>query len=152
MREPGEPAITRRTMMGNNKSVCFSSWLSLACALLPATLFASESFTLNIPQRMDATQETGEVRILLGLSAAPAGAQLVVNGATTLSLGDTQIIAGDSVSFAAASGNHVLITYVPRSNFGADFCAGGGAVEKNIPLRFSGAQDVVDFAMSSFAV
>ena len=123
-----------------------------AFALIPATMFASESFTLNIPQRMDASQETGEVRIMLGLNAAPAGSQLVVNGAATLNLGDTQMVAGDAVSFAAANGNHVLITYSPRSNFGADFCAGGSAVEKNIPMRFSGPQDVVDFAMSSFVV
>jgi hypothetical protein len=46
----------------------------------------------------------------------------------------------------------VLITYVPRSNFGADFCAGGGAMPKDIPVRFSGAQNVVDYAMSSFVV
>ena len=120
-------------------------------ALIPATTFASESFTLNIPQRLDASQETGEVRILLGLSGA-CGSQLVVNGAATLNLGDTQMVGGDSVSFAVASGNHVLITYSPRSNFGADFCAGGSAVEKNIPMRFSGPQDVVDYAMSSFVV
>jgi hypothetical protein len=62
------------------------------------------------------------------------------------------MVAGDSVSFAAANGNHVLITYSPRSNFGADFCAGGSAVAKNIPMRFTGPQDVVDFAMSSFVV
>jgi hypothetical protein len=121
-------------------------------ALIPATTFASESFTLNIPQRLDASQETGEVRILLGLSVAPAGSHLVVNGAATLNLGDSQMVAGDSVSFAAANGNHVLITYSPRSNFGADFCAGGSAVAKNIPMRFTGPQDVVDFAMSSFVV
>jgi Mg-chelatase subunit ChlD len=126
--------------------------LSFAFALISAQALASESFTLNVPQRFDASQETGEVRILLGLNAAPAGSQLVVNGAATLNLGDTQMISGDSVSFKSASGNHVLITYVPRSNFGADFCAGGGASEKNIPLRFSGAQDVVDYAMSSFVV
>lgn len=130
----------------------FRTILSLAFVLSPAFAFASESFTLNIPQRFDASQETGEVRILLGLSVAPAGSQLVVNGTTTLNLGDTQAAGGDNISFAAASGNHVLITYVPRSNFGADFCAGGSAMEKNVPLRFSGAQDVVDYAMSSFVV
>jgi hypothetical protein len=121
-------------------------------ALSAVPVFGSESFTLSIPQRFDASQETGEVRIVLGLSAAPAGSQLVVNGATTLNLGDTQLIAGDNVSFTAGSGNHVLITYVPRSNFGADFCAGGGAMPKDIPLRFAGAQNVVDYAMSSFVV
>jgi hypothetical protein len=121
-------------------------------ALSAVTAFGSESFTLSIPQRFDASQETGEVRIVLGLSAAPAGSQLVVNGATTLNLGDTQLIAGDNVSFTAGIGNHVIITYVPRSNFGADFCAGGGAMPKDIPLRFSGPQNVVDYAMSSFVV
>ena len=120
--------------------------------LTAVSVFGSESFTLSIPQRFDASQETGEVRIVLGLSAAPAGSQLVVNGSTTLNLGATQMIAGDTVSFTAGSGDHVLITYVPRSNFGADFCAGGGAMQKDIPLRFSGAQDVVDYAMSSFVV
>jgi von Willebrand factor type A domain. len=123
-----------------------------AFTLIAATTFASESFTLNIPQRFDASQETGEVRILMTLSAAPAGSQLVVNGAAMLNLGDTQMVAGDNVSFVAASGNRVLITYSPRPNFGADFCAGGGAAEKNIPLRFSGPQDVVDYAVSSFVV
>ncbi|MEA2165638.1 MAG: hypothetical protein QOK37_3765 [Thermoanaerobaculia bacterium] len=123
-----------------------------ALLMIGAQASASESFTLNIPQRFDASQETGEVRILLGLSAAPAGSQLVVNNSATLNLGDTQMIGGDQVSFKAGGGNHVLITYVPRSNFGADFCDGGGAAEKNIPLRFSGAQDVVDYALSSFVV
>ena len=126
--------------------------LFVTFALIPATAFASVSFILNIPQRQDASQETGEVRILIGLGGASAGSQLVVNGTATLNLGDTQMVAGDSVTFAAASGNHVLITYSPRSNFGADFCAGGSAVEKNIPMRFAGAQDVVDYAMSSFVV
>ena len=124
----------------------------LVFALIAATVFAGESFTLNIPQRQDASQETGEVRILMGLGGASAGSQLVVNGTATLNLGDTQMVAGDSVTFAAAYGNHVLITYQPRSNFGADFCAGASAVEKNIPMRFSGPQDVVDYAMSSFVV
>ncbi|HXH90566.1 MAG TPA: vWA domain-containing protein [Thermoanaerobaculia bacterium] len=126
--------------------------LLFASVLLPAAAFASESFILNIPQRFDASQEIGEVRIVLGLSAAPAGSQLVVNGAPPLNLGDTGTFAGDNVSFTAAAGNHVLITYVPKSNFGADFCAGANATPKNIPLRFSGAQDVVDYAMSSFVV
>jgi hypothetical protein len=126
--------------------------LLFASALFPVTAFANESFILNIPQRFDASQEIGEVRIVLGLNAAPAGSQLVVNGAPPLNLGDTGTFAGDSVSFTAATGNHVLITYVPKSNFGADFCAGANAAPKNIPLRFSGAQDVVDYAMSSFVV
>ena len=126
--------------------------LLFASALFSTAAFASESFILNIPQRFDASQEIGEVRIVLGLSAAPAGSQLVVNGAPPLNLGGTGTFAGDSVSFTAAAGNHVLITYAPKSNFGADFCAGANATPKNIPLRFSGAQDVVDYAMSSFVV
>ncbi|MEA2238777.1 MAG: hypothetical protein QOC81_3501 [Thermoanaerobaculia bacterium] len=135
--------------MKRTAAVLGTIWIA---ALSAVTAFGSESFTLSIPQRFDASQETGEVRIVLGLSAAPAGSQLIVNGATTLNLGDTQMIAGDNVSFTAGSGNHVVIKYVPRSNFGADFCAGGGATQKDIPLRFSGAQDVVDYAMSSFVV
>jgi hypothetical protein len=123
-----------------------------AYALLPAAAFASESFILNIPQRFDASQEIGEVRIVLGLNAAPAGAQLVVNLGPILNLGDTATVAGDSVSFTAAAGNHVLITYVPKSNFGADFCAGANATPKSIQLRYSGPEDVVDYAMSSFVV
>ncbi|MEA2490930.1 MAG: hypothetical protein QOH21_2722 [Acidobacteriota bacterium] len=121
-------------------------------ALLPLRAGASESFTLTIPQRFDASQETGEVRIVLGLNAAPAGAQLVVGGSTTIALGATQTVAGDSVSFESAPGNRVMIRYKPLSNFGADFCAGANAVEKSIALRFQGAQDVIDFRMSSFVV
>jgi hypothetical protein len=48
---------------------------------------ASESFVLNIPVRGNANQETGEVRIALGLNAAPAGAQLVENGNTSFKHG-----------------------------------------------------------------
>jgi opacity protein-like surface antigen len=113
---------------------------------------ASESFTLNVPVRFNANQETGEVRVTLGLNASPAGAQLVVNGSTTLNLGDTILVGADSVAFAASTGNSVLITYRPLSNFGADFCIGGGATEKNIPMRFSGAQDVIDFRVNTYVV
>jgi von Willebrand factor type A domain len=113
---------------------------------------ASEAWILNIPVRFIANQETGEVRIVMDLNAAPAGAQLVVNGATTLALGATQTINGDSVSFAAGSGNSVRIVYKPLSNFGADFCAGGAAQEKNVPMRFVGAQDIVDYRMSTYIV
>ncbi len=116
------------------------------------TASASESFTLNVPVRFNANQETGEVRITLGLSAAPAGAQLVVNGTTTLNLGDTTLVGTDSVAFAAGTGNSVLITYRPLSNFGGDFCLGGSAVEQNVPMRFSGAQDVTDFRVSTYVV
>src|SRR5260221_220434 len=58
--------------------------------LMAVPCFASESFTLDIPTRGNPQQETGEVRITLTLNASPAGAQLVVNGATTLNLGDTK--------------------------------------------------------------
>lgn len=121
-------------------------------AMLSYEAAASESFQLTIPQRFDASQEIGEVRIVLGLDAAPAGAQLVVGGSATLNLGDTITVAGDSVSFLGASGNRVLIRYRPLSNFGGDFCAGGGAVEKNVAMRFSGTQDVIEYRVSSFVV
>jgi hypothetical protein len=124
----------------------------LGLLLVSVCASASEAWILNIPVRFIANQETGEVRIVLDLNAAPAGAQLVVNGATTLNLGDTQTIAGDSVSFAAGSGNSVRIVYKPLSNFGGDFCAGGAAQEKNIPMRFAGAQDIVDYRMSTYMV
>jgi hypothetical protein len=125
------------------------------CALfalqsIPAS--ASESFTLNIPLRGNPQQETGEVRITLTLNAAPAGSQLVVNGNVTLNLGDTQTVAGDSVAYAAAGGNDVRITYKPLSNFSGDFCTGGGATEKNVPMRFVGAQDVTEYRMSTYIV
>src|SRR5687767_12219905 len=110
--------------------------------LLATSLPASESFTLNIPLRFNAQQETGEVRITLTLSAAPAGSQLVVGGSTTLNLGQTLTVAGDSVTYETAAGNDVRIIYRPLSNFGADLCDGTSAVEKNIAMRFSGAQDV----------
>jgi hypothetical protein len=121
-------------------------------ALLSVRAQADESFTLSIPQRFDASQEIGEVRIVLGLSAAPAGAQLVVAGATTINLGATQTVAGDSVSFESVAGNRVMIRYRPLSNFAGDFCAGAGAVAKDVPLRFVGAQDVTEYRMSSFVV
>src|SRR5213593_3969830 len=97
--------------------------LGMLCVLFSTAALASESWVLNIPVRFIANQETGEVRIVMGLNAAPAGSQLVINGSTTLNLGATQSIAGDSVSFAAGNGNEVRITYKPLSNFGADFCA-----------------------------
>jgi hypothetical protein len=113
---------------------------------------ASESFTLNIPLRFNAQQETGEVRITLTLNAAPAGSQLVVNGNATLNLGDTQTVAGDSVSYVSAGGNDVRITYKPLSNFSGDFCSAGNATEKNVPMRFAGAQDVTEYRMSTYIV
>src|SRR2546421_12719259 len=96
--------------------------------LMAVPCFASESFTLDIPIRGNPQQETGEVRITLTLNAAPAGAQLVVNGATTLNLGDTKSVSGDSVSFLNGGGNDVRIIYKVLSNFAADFCQGNFAV------------------------
>src|SRR5436190_1920822 len=119
---------------------------------LAAPALASESFTLNIPLRFNPVQETGEVRITLTLDTPPTGAQLVVSGAT-LNLGDTTTVGGDSVSFKAApSGNDVRIVYQPLSNFNSDFCDGGGATEKNIPMRFAGAQDITDYRISTYIV
>jgi hypothetical protein len=127
------------------------SFCALA-ALHAVIAAASESFTLNIPIRGNANQETGEVRITLTLDAPSAGAQLVVNGGTTVNLGQTQAVAGDSVIFETAGGNDVRITYKPLSNFGADFCAGGAAVEKNIPMRFVGPQDITDYRVATYIV
>ena len=126
--------------------------LGVFFSLLASTLLASEAFILNIPVRGIANQETGMVRAVLTLNAAPAGSQLVVNGASTLNLGDTTAVAGDMVTYEALGGNDVRITYIPKSNFGVDFCAGGGASEKNIPMRFVGAQDVTDYRMSTYVV
>src|SRR4051812_1562586 len=92
--------------------------------LFAVSVFASESFTLDIPTRGNPQQETGEVRLTLTLNAAPAGSQLVVNGNVTLDLGQTKQTGGDSVTYETASGNDVRITYRPKSNFGADFCSG----------------------------
>jgi hypothetical protein len=121
-------------------------------AFAPA-LAASEAWVLDIPLRGNTQQETGEVRIWLGLNAAPQGAQLVVNGTTTLNLGDTQMVGGDSVSFLIGTGNQVKVIYKPLSNFGADFCSAlPNAQEKMIPMRFSGAQDVTDYHIASYIV
>src|SRR6266478_1205946 len=98
--------------------------------LLAVRVSADESFTLHIPVRGDATQEIGEVHITLGLNGPPAGAQLVINGTTTINLGQTVAIGSDSVTFTAAT-NAVKIVFKARSNFGADFCAGASAVELN---------------------
>jgi hypothetical protein len=129
--------------------------VSVLCGLfalssLPA--FADESFTLDIPTRGNPQQETGEVRLTLTLNAAPAGSQLVVNGNVTLNLGETKQTGGDSVTYETAGGNDVRITYRPKSNFGADFCSGTFAIEKQIPMRFVGAQDVTDYRISSYIV
>jgi hypothetical protein len=132
-------------------SVALAVLVAFAFALLPSTAAASEAWILNIGIRGVPNQESGKVRINLELSAAPAGSQLVV-GSTTLNLGDTATVAGDSVTYEALTGNNVRITYVPKSNFGADFCAGAGANEKNIAMRFAGAQDVVAYRMSTYVV
>src|ERR1051325_1378060 len=125
---------------------------ALALFLFAASAFASESWILDVPLRGIANQETGEVRMLMDLSPPPAGAQLVVNGTTTINLGSSAMVNGDSVAFSAGSGNQVVIDYKPLSNSGADFCAGGAAAEKQIPMRFAGAQDIVSWRMSSYAV
>jgi hypothetical protein len=132
-------------------SVALSAIAIFLIALLPSSAAASEAWILNIPIRGNANQESGMVRTTLELDAAPAGSQLVVNG-TTLNLGDTLTVAGDSVTYEALTGNNVRITYVPLSNFGADFCAGAAAAEKNIPMRFVGAQDVTAYRMSTYIV
>ena len=124
----------------------------LALLLVAVPALGSESFILDIPLRFNAQQETGEAKVLMGLSAAPAGSQLVVNGGTTLNLGDSVTVAGDSVSFTAGTGNSVLIDYKPLSNFSGDFCSGGAAVEKQIPMRFVGAQDVTDYRVATYIV
>ncbi len=127
--------------------------LCIVFALRSAPAAASESFTLDIPTRGNPQQETGKVFITLSLNAASAGAQLVVNGNTTLSLGDTKPVAGDTVTFAAAGGNDVSIIYVPQSNFtGAGFCNAQNAIEKQIPMRFSGPQDVTAYRITSYIV
>ena len=125
---------------------------TLLLLLLATSVSASESFVLDIPIRSITNQETGKVLVTLTLNSASAGSQLVVNGATTLNLGDTQMVAGDQVTFSAGSGNDVKIVYVPLSNFSGDFCQGAGAVTKDIPMRFVGAQDVVSYRVSSYIV
>jgi hypothetical protein len=129
-----------------------STVLGTLCVLFAIAASASESWILDIPVRGIANQETGKVRLVMGLDAAPAGSQLVVNGATTVNLGSSAMVSGDSVSFSAGNGNEVVIVYQPLSNFGADFCAGGAAIEKMIPMRFVGAQDIVDYRITSYIV
>lgn len=124
----------------------------LGLVLWSSLAFADEAFLLNIPLRFNPQQETGEVRARLLLDSAPGGAQLVVNGTTTLNVGDTTTIAGDEVKFALDAGNSVRITYKPLSNFNTNFCDGGAALEKNVPMRFVGAQDIVRWQISSYVV
>ena len=47
--------------------------LGIFISLVASTLLASEAFILNIPVRGIANQETGMVRAILTLNAAPAG-------------------------------------------------------------------------------
>ncbi len=137
--------------MGRRQSLLISAFCLLVSAFAAAQIFASEAFLLQIPKRGIADQEIGEVRITLGLDLPPAGAQLVVAG-TTLNLGDTATVAGDEVTFVEAGGNTVRITYRPLSNFEGDFCDGANAVEKNVQMTFSGAQDVVTYRVSTYVV
>lgn len=130
------------------KRAAFAALLSLACS---ASAFASEAFVLQIPKRNVPNQEIGEVRITLGLDLPPAGAQLSVDG-TLIALGNTTTVGGDEVSFLEGSGNSVRIVYKPLSNFGADFCAGANAVEKNPRMQFVGAQDVLSYRVSTYIV
>ncbi len=125
----------------------------LTLALLPSPASASEGWILNIPVRFIPNQESGMVRTTLELDSPPAGSQLVVNGTTTLNLGaSANLASGDTVTYEALTGNNVRVTYVPLSNFGADFCAGAGAVDVNVPMRFVGAQDVTAYRMSTYIV
>jgi len=120
------------------------------CLLWATSAFAAEAFFLNIPQRFNANQETGEVRVILQLSAAPSGTLVV--GGTTLNLGQTATVAGDSVTFESAGGNAARILYRPLSNFSGDFCLGGAATEKNVPMRYTGAPNITGYRMSSYVV
>jgi len=134
-------------------SLALSVFAVFAVALLPSTAAASEAWILNIPVRGIANQESGMVKVDLELDSAPAGSQLVIEGTTTVNLGaSANLPSGDSVTYAALTGNNVRITYVPLSNFGADFCAGLGAVEKNVNMRFVGAQDITAYRMSTYVV
>ncbi|HEV7764152.1 MAG TPA: vWA domain-containing protein [Thermoanaerobaculia bacterium] len=121
--------------------------ISLAFAV---SVFADEAFILNIPLRFNVQQETGEVRVVLSLNAPPAGSQLIVNG-TTVNLGGTAVIGGDEITFAAGSGNSARIVYKPLSNFTADFCNGASATEKNVPMRFVGA-NITSYRLNSYVV
>jgi len=126
--------------------------LVVAFAMLPSTAAASEAWILNIPVRGIPNQESGLVRVNLELDSAPAGSQLVVDG-TTVNLGaSANLPSGDTVTYEALTGNNVRISYVPKSNFGADFCAGGSAIDKNINMRFVGGQDITAYRMSTYIV
>src|SRR3954451_14876418 len=154
MRHASQPPVELgSTLLPRGKEVMKRILLVVLVCLLPLSAWASESFILDIPLRFNTQQETGDAKVLLELSAAPTGSQLVVNNGTTLNLGDTNVmIAGDSVSYTAGSAaNTALIEYKPLSNFSGDFC-NAVAVEKQIPMRFVGAQDVLDYRMATYIV
>src|SRR5881628_17314 len=114
-------------------------------------LLADEAFKIHVKQRGIANQEVGQVRVLLELAAAPAGATLKVAG-QVLALDDPlKNIGGDLFRLTSATGNAVAVIYIPRSNFGADFCTGAGAVEKNVLVDF-GPQDIVAYRIASYVV
>src|SRR5689334_21615618 len=111
-----ERPVSLLTKKGSPMKRAFNALAVLvASLLLPLSAAASEAWILDIPVRGIANQETGMARVTLELSAAPAGSQLVV-GSTTLNLGDSATVAGDSVTYEALTGNNVRITYVPKSN------------------------------------
>lgn len=127
--------------------------LLLLCLALQAA--ASESFLLTIPLREDPSRLTAEVRVTLNLSAPPAGAQLVVGETTTINLGQTTTINGDPITFEAGTGNQARIIYRVRSNFASptNFCVPASATApQEVQMRFAGAQDIVDYRISSYAV
>jgi hypothetical protein len=130
--------------------------LSTILFCLASSAAATESFTLSIPQGEDFMRQIGEVRITLGLSAAPAGSQLVIGGTATINLGQTMTVAGDSITFEAGSGNAVRIIYRPLSNFPTpnNFCLIDPATfsPKEVQMRFTGSQDIVDYRISSYVV
>ncbi|HEX7191962.1 MAG TPA: vWA domain-containing protein [Thermoanaerobaculia bacterium] len=130
----------------------FSLFPVVLSLVLAAPLIADEAWLLDIPVRGNAQQETGEVRIVLDLSANPNGSQMLINGSTTLTLGQTASVGSDSATYELVSGNRVRVTYRPLSNFSGDFCQGANAVEKMVPMRFVGAQDVVDYRISTYIV
>ncbi|HEX3580791.1 MAG TPA: vWA domain-containing protein [Thermoanaerobaculia bacterium] len=130
----------------------FSLLPAVLSLVMAAPLIADEAWLLDIPVRGNAQQETGEVRMFLDLSAAPSGSQIVINGSTTLALGQTAAVGGDSATYELVSGNTVRVVYKPLSNFSGDFCQGAAAVEKQVPIRFVGAQDVVAYRVSTYVV
>ena len=128
----------------------------LVCLVLSLGLSADEAFLLQVPLRENPTQQTGEVRVTLTLDGDPAGAQLEVNGAETVTLGQTlNLSSGDRLIFEAGGGNSAKLTFQPLSNFpiAGNFCVTGqNATPKELQLRFLGAQDIVEYRISSYSV